>query len=194
MKYKFKYSGCLISHLFVVIIIPTLCPNQMEIPCYWQTGPVYKESRWLCEGVESVDKCLEHNAYCEFGSQESVGELNWFVENVVFVNCHFERKRVLSHRDSHRCQTSYLSRRHPGRDFWACSDSCCGSDEARCFGAVFRRLHAADKLLLERKREYIAPFDVPFVASVIGAIHKSPRHCLSLRKLSAQIASICIYK
>lgn len=42
-----------------------------------------------------MNKCLEHNGSWVFGSQESVGELNGFVENVVFINCHSEKQRAL---------------------------------------------------------------------------------------------------
>lgn len=103
----------------------------------------------------------------------------------------------------HCYQTSYLSKSHPVRDFWACSDTLKRS-AATAPQAVLTTsevvlrwlppLSADDKLLSEHKRKYIDPFYLPFVVSVIWAIHKSLRHCLSLWKLSAQIVSICIHK
>lgn len=70
----------------------------------------------------------------------------------------------------HCYQTSYLSKSHPVRDFWACSDSGFGAAEAEWFsvnesGVVWRwlmRLCVDDKLLLERKRKYVAAFYIPF--------------------------------
>lgn len=147
-----------------------------------------------------MNKGLEHSGCWVFGSQESVGELNGFVEIIVFVNCCTEMQRALSHKLPClwilTCQTSYPSKSHSVRDFWACSESLAVQQLQQNVSVfhnptqvVLRWLSANDKLLSEHKRKYIDPFYLHFVVSVIWVIHKSLRHCLSLWRQSAHIVS-----
>lgn len=130
--------------------------------------PVRKWRRWWGEGEESLDKCLKYNDCWVFGSQESVGELNRFVEIVVLTNCHW-RSRELSNANCPVCKF-----RHPTCLRVTLSEI---SEHAQTLRAqcvsinstsevVLRRLpllNADDNLLSEHKRNILTRFIFPLL-------------------------------
>lgn len=139
-----------------------------------------------------------------FGSQESVGELNGFVEIVVFINCHSENQRALKH-ELHRlwiptvirpstCLRVTLSEISGHvqnlHEVVAAEFSFVNNTSEMVFKRKLR-LAADDKWLSHKHmRKYIKSFYLPFVVSVIWAIHKSLRHCLSPLETEC---SDCVY-
>lgn len=144
--------------------VPILCPNRYEISSYsWDTqvigwGGGKSEQGFGAQRLLGVWQSRERRRaqwvcwnYCirklPLGEAESS-----LAQTALFV-------------DSHCCQTSYLSKSHPVRDFWACSDSLAVQQLQQNVSVlhnpsvvVIRWLSADDKLLSEHKRKYIDPF------------------------------------
>lgn len=144
----------------------------------WQSRE-RRRAQWLCWN------CCIHKL--PLGDAES--SLTW---TTPFVNS--PTRHPTSCMSKSRARWRFLSmRRHS--DPWATAEKHFSVNASEVVLTWLPLLNTDDKLLLEHKRKYIDSFYLPFVATVILAIHKLLRYRLSLRKLSAcEIVSICIYK